>query len=96
MNFVNWDRQSTFSHFSRLVSFDFLRFVMAITIAGEVTGNTLTGLNRKLLPDQFYQPLEIFMVRLRHDVDDVAYPIRKDKFCPHLQTVCRVCLVETT
>ena len=49
VNFVNWDRESTVSHFSRLVSFDFLRFVMAITIAGEVTGNRLTGLSDRLL-----------------------------------------------
>ena len=48
VNFVNWDRESVCSHFSSLVSLDFVRFVMAITIAGEVTGNTLTGLFRRM------------------------------------------------
>ena len=46
MNFVNWDRDSAFSHFSRLVSLDFLRFLMEITIAREVTGNKFTSLPR--------------------------------------------------
>ena len=47
VNFATCGRESAFSHFSHLVSLDFLRFVMAITIAGEVTGNELTGLNNQ-------------------------------------------------
>ena len=45
VNFTTWVRESVFSHFPCLVSLDFLCFVTAITIAGEVTGNRLTGLD---------------------------------------------------
>ncbi len=45
VNFVNWDREGVCSHFSSLVLLDFVRFVIAITVTGEVTGNTLTGLD---------------------------------------------------
>ncbi len=44
VNFTIWCIESVFSQFSRLVSLDFLRFVMTITIVGEVTGNRLTSL----------------------------------------------------
>ena len=46
VNFASWGSESVFSQFSRLASLDFLRFVMAITIVREVTGNRLTGLRR--------------------------------------------------
>ena len=64
VNFVNWDRESVCSHFSSLVSLDFVRFVMAITIAGEVTENMLTGLacsDPQPHPPTFFKHTEILV-----------------------------------
>ncbi len=35
--------------------------------------------------EQLITTNEIFV---RHGVDDITYPIRKDQFCPRLSTVC--------